>query len=222
MGRERDPSIERHLREQKQEPKKGLLDGAPAPDRDPIADYFARPEPEIDADDVLPELCETVVVCATHMAGVWKIVGRFRFDPDAIPHTVFRSREFEKIRGLLMARGYRVTSGTLDTERFTGAEMWGRAPAPRHKIGGDELRCPMCRGQLDGASPVDAKQPEPPREGDVTVCVYCAAVLAFDTKLRPQALPAQAVEALPDETQEGLRQAVARVKAIIARKRGDA
>lgn len=225
MGRERDPSIEKHLQEQrqKQEPKKGLLDGAPAPERDPVADYFARPEPEIDADDVLPELCETVVVCATHTAGVWKIVGRFRFDPDAVPHAVFRSRTPETIRGLLFARGYRVTSGTLDVERGTGVELWGRAPSPRHKIGGgDEMRCPACRAHIDGASPADAKQPEPPKEGDLTVCTYCAEVLTFDAQLRPRLAEAQAIEPLPPDVREELRQAVARVKSIIARKRGDA
>jgi hypothetical protein len=47
------------------------------------------------------------------------------------------------------------------------------------------LTCPSCAATLDGATNVLGEQP--PGQGDVTVCAYCHAVLAFrdDLSLRP-------------------------------------
>lgn len=39
-------------------------------------------------------------------------------------------------------------------------------------------RCPNCRTVVDGATAVDGSEAFP-SPGDVTVCVYCAAVLIF-------------------------------------------
>ncbi len=38
--------------------------------------------------------------------------------------------------------------------------------------------CPRCRHTLTGAGSLS--QPEPPKHGDLTVCLRCAAVLQFD------------------------------------------
>jgi hypothetical protein len=40
------------------------------------------------------------------------------------------------------------------------------------------LACPYCHAINDAATSLDT-DPEPPREGDVTVCFYCASILLF-------------------------------------------
>lgn len=45
-----------------------------------------------------------------------------------------------------------------------------------------EDACPACSSALDAASDLDGD--DRPKEGDVSVCFYCAAVLQFDADLR--------------------------------------
>jgi len=58
-------------------------------------------------------------------------------------------------------------------------------PYPTHRV--PEVSCPVCGKKLDSSSSLETSNA--PREGDVTVCVYCAGVLTFDAGLRLQKVP---------------------------------
>lgn len=46
-----------------------------------------------------------------------------------------------------------------------------------------ETRCPRCGATFDAASDEWNEHPRGPRAGDMTICVYCAAVLVFEEQL---------------------------------------
>jgi hypothetical protein len=60
----------------------------------------------------------------------------------------------------------------------------------RERITGN--KCPKCGKQIDGATGLsDEKYSEPPqpKPGDLSVCMYCGALLRYDEKLRSMLVP---------------------------------
>lgn len=70
-------------------------------------------------------------------------------------------------------------------------------------------RCPACQTRLDAASTKHSGGP--PREGDITVCAYCALACQFEADLTLRPLSADVLEALPEPT----RQEVMRIRAAL-------
>lgn len=73
--------------------------------------------------------------------------------------------------------------------------------------------CPCCGKEMDCASPVDGVQSKPV-EGDLSVCINCAAVLQFDDKLMLKELTAEDRQSLPPVSQIELNAAVRAVKML--------
>lgn len=42
------------------------------------------------------------------------------------------------------------------------------------------LACPVCSATLNAAAPADRGTPRGPSPGDLTMCLYCGVLLAFD------------------------------------------
>jgi hypothetical protein len=55
-----------------------------------------------------------------------------------------------------------------------------------HRIG--EKYCPVCHHLIDTASLISEEsrmeKPRPPKEGDFSLCLYCATILRFDADLQ--------------------------------------
>jgi hypothetical protein len=168
MGTERDESIERHRREQRLGEE--LLRDAM------MAQHNAHQQ--LDPDDVMPDWCDSVVLCATHTIGRWKIVGNFTYELSKAPaHTLIEHKDPEVLRSVLRVRGYWLHVGRLLQEHHTGIEVWTKRGVPQHFVG--NLACPACGHIVSGAGPADGADPSPPTEDDYSVCIYCAAALRF-------------------------------------------
>lgn len=76
--------------------------------------------------------------------------------------------------------------------------------------------CPGCGHVLDAHSPTDIKDREPPREGDFTVCFYCALVLRYGLLGELLQVSHAELTELPRETRWQLR----KVQRVIRRLRG--
>lgn len=53
--------------------------------------------------------------------------------------------------------------------------------------------CPVCLSNLDACTHISGEKDGTPREGDLTVCVYCGAPLIFTKNLRYKVLPSEAL-----------------------------
>lgn len=58
--------------------------------------------------------------------------------------------------------------------------------------------CPKCGKTLDAACSLHNPEARP-TPGDVSICIYCAALLQFDEALAPQILTNEALDAMPGE-----------------------
>lgn len=138
MAIERDPAIEQHLRErdpavlrQRHEEQRRFLERLgqiflKGPGQED-ADSGSPPPYTDDADDPEPpEFQDTVVLCATHTEGMWKLVGRWAGEKEIAPHTLLKHREPEVLRELCRERGYLISIGKLLVEHHTGLEIWKR------------------------------------------------------------------------------------------------
>lgn len=65
--------------------------------------------------------------------------------------------------------------------------------------------CPKCARVLDGASGLSDSQP--PAEGDVTVCLYCGAMLTFGAELALRVLSPAEFNAMPADVRGELARA---------------
>lgn len=63
--------------------------------------------------------------------------------------------------------------------------------------------CPHCGKVFDGAGMIPGNTPEPPKQGDFTVCFECVAPLRFGPELR---LEAVTPEEIPEEEKLALFQ----------------
>lgn len=70
--------------------------------------------------------------------------------------------------------------------------------------------CPECHAELDTAT--SARGDYTPAQGDVSVCVYCGALLQFDPSLVLVPLSEDELESLDDEIVQVLKQMSAMVK----------
>jgi hypothetical protein len=70
--------------------------------------------------------------------------------------------------------------------------------------------CPTCAVELDCATPAEVDAT--PRDGDLTVCMYCGAVLIFTAELRQRPATPAELDSLPPKT----RSLVDKVRAAIA------
>lgn len=70
--------------------------------------------------------------------------------------------------------------------------------------------CPECHADLDTAT--SARGDYTPEHGDVSVCVYCGALLQFDPSLALVPLSEDELESLDDEIVQVLKQMSAMVK----------
>lgn len=46
-----------------------------------------------------------------------------------------------------------------------------------------DKKCPKCQHKLDAATPIGEKEEVTPREGDISICINCAAWLSFNKDL---------------------------------------
>lgn len=71
--------------------------------------------------------------------------------------------------------------------------------------------CPVCFGQLDGASSIDKDDLTAPKPGDVSFCIYCAAMLRFDSDMilviedRSEVMNDKKLKDMQEEIREFLR-----------------
>lgn len=73
--------------------------------------------------------------------------------------------------------------------------------------------CPVCKAKLDRASDMETQyQPKPK---DLSVCLYCAAVLQFDAAMMPRLMTQAEVQALPKDTLAELVRMVRDVKRVM-------
>lgn len=72
--------------------------------------------------------------------------------------------------------------------------------------------CPSCGVVLDGATPVEGVAS--PRAGDLTVCLYCGAPLAFTEGLGLRLVPLEELRGLNSETKRDF----ARLRRELARR----
>jgi hypothetical protein len=49
-----------------------------------------------------------------------------------------------------------------------------------------EVRCPLCRAEIDTVTASEMNPASLPESGDVTVCLYCGAVLIIGNDLKPR------------------------------------
>jgi hypothetical protein len=68
-----------------------------------------------------------------------------------------------------------------------------------------ERRCPSCRAKLEAVTSL--KHNDQPKPGDISVCLYCAAVLQFGNGMTLRAVPKEEWEDFHPETVETLRAA---------------
>lgn len=68
--------------------------------------------------------------------------------------------------------------------------------------------CPCCGVKLNGASNAD-EHTEPPRPGDISMCLYCGALLEFGPKLERIKLSDEVFNKLPLKFQWQLQEMVA-------------
>jgi hypothetical protein len=77
----------------------------------------------------------------------------------------------------------------------------------------DEAYCPKCNTQLNGASdPIGEAVPKP---GDLSVCIYCAELLVFNTDMTLRSLAFKEMLELPDAVQANLQRFRAAIRARI-------
>lgn len=94
--------------------------------------------------------------------------------------------------------------------------------------GGVELpedSCPKCGAAFDRHSQVTRQgdlpaTPATPKQGDLSLCVHCAAVLAFDGSLRLVVAPAGAIDRLDAQTRQMLFRARAAILSVVALPKG--
>jgi hypothetical protein len=67
--------------------------------------------------------------------------------------------------------------------------------------------CPSCGEKLDAAlgAYVEGEKPKPPGPGDLTMCAYCHAILAFTDDLRFRAATAEEIADLDPALRAWLR-----------------
>lgn len=63
----------------------------------------------------------------------------------------------------------------------------------------EQGRCPHCHHVLTAVGHMANDIPPMPREGDMTVCIGCGAVLQFNARLRLEAMTAAELSALDPE-----------------------
>lgn len=61
-----------------------------------------------------------------------------------------------------------------------------------------ECYCPVCTNFLDAATPCNNKD-DFPKEGDITICAYCAAILEFDVNIKPMLLTKQTMSKMSQQ-----------------------
>lgn len=81
--------------------------------------------------------------------------------------------------------------------------------------GGGE--CPVCLNSVSGASPI-SKGNAKPKPGDISVCVYCGAILEFDDTLNLQAISEESFQTLPSVTRDALNRISEQIKQIAKRR----
>lgn len=82
--------------------------------------------------------------------------------------------------------------------------------AKKHKVAA--TACLLCGQQADGASDV-ANTDEAPSEGDISVCLYCGNVAAFDKELKLRAATPEELATLDDEQKAQIDKVVRHAKA---------
>lgn len=75
--------------------------------------------------------------------------------------------------------------------------------------------CPSCGKKLDAASAADGSEKRP-SAGDVTLCMYCAAVLRFSPEMRPLLMTAEQLMKFDAQTAAELARCQAVIRSIIA------
>lgn len=73
---------------------------------------------------------------------------------------------------------------------MTGAYLTTRIPLSK---------CPVCETPIDAATCVDEAKKPKGTGYEITVCLYCAAVLTFDGELKLRAMPEREINALPED-----------------------
>lgn len=58
-------------------------------------------------------------------------------------------------------------------------------------------RCPYCEHEIDRASHVDGHAM--PKEGELSICMYCVQVMQFDADLLPHSITPAALQAIYDD-----------------------
>lgn len=76
----------------------------------------------------------------------------------------------------------------------------------------NEPQCPKCRAKLDGASGIDYE--DRPEDGDVSVCVYCYALLVYTPELDLRQLTLDEYTALSEDVKDTLANAQAMLKML--------
>lgn len=61
------------------------------------------------------------------------------------------------------------------------------------------VQCPQCKALLDAAASMDEGNTEPPDEGDITVCIYCGAVLMWEFNMQLTLLTEEELEEIAKE-----------------------
>lgn len=81
-------------------------------------------------------------------------------------------------------------------------------------------KCPSCYAVLDTATGVGPTPADKPSAGDLSVCLYCGAMLEFEAGCLGHALLSQAAfEALPADVRDLLRRVRTQVLALRDRRR---
>lgn len=73
--------------------------------------------------------------------------------------------------------------------------------------------CPSCIGELDCVTPVGGDS-SGPQEGDLSVCIHCAAPLMFDAQLKLNVLTEETMNQLPNSSYIELKTAIRAVRQI--------
>lgn len=73
-----------------------------------------------------------------------------------------------------------------------------------------ESRCLRCGYRMDASSGIN--QDDAPEEGDVTVCLACGDLYAFDAALRLRPVPQDELTALPEDVRRAIADALGRIR----------
>lgn len=74
---------------------------------------------------------------------------------------------------------------------------------PSYRVPGAP-HCPQCRELLDGATKTLGNGRQPPGEGCLTVCIYCAEILVFTAENSFRLVGAEELAALPRKVRDHL------------------